>query len=437
MNATPTDTTISGLAASLSPAAALLASPLATDRNAPTSSDAASVSPDAMQAVTEVNQLLGLLADVANDPETVNNPDALREAQNAIQICRQAKAEITSASRQPGGAQHIQFILRAAQQSVTNSLSHIAAEEADDQNSKVSAHAPIIASAQTKRVTAKTPPRTHAPAEPHDPDEIISTGRRMSAAEKRAYDEEQATKRKTDESDAVRYVHDKKGRRYERKMTSEAGRNAVWAANNATFGLLGAQNIDEAISTATTGTEAVVEGATAVLSGDHVEIDRLGLKTGRGVRNAAEDIGLSAETAQTIGHATTATAQFVGHKVAHVRNGAAAIANNAVSGAQAVGRQVANKADSARDAAADKYQQMWKFGREINDLLPALQKTKYAKSFDADGDGKAELHEVVAKLKSMGITDIDDLDRNKDGNISAQEFATGALGRMKPQAKGK
>lgn len=196
-----------------------------------------------------------------------------------------------------------------------------------------------------------------------------------------------------------------------RKATSGTGRQVTRVLS----GLMDEDKADEVVSTVGTAYTTGTDGAAAIARGDVRGSDKAALGWGRGVRNVIrDDLGMDGDLAQGVGRATTVTLQTAGR----------------------AGSAVVNTADDVRDAAADKYQLMWQYGRELNQLLGGLQaNAKTRAMYDTDKDGKVELHEVVGKLKSYGISDIKNIDFNGDSNITYAEIGAAIKARGQKPAK--
>lgn len=71
-----------------------------------------------------------------------------------------------------------------------------------------------------------------------------------------------------------------------------------------------------------------------------------------------------------------------------------------------------------------------KFSNEIKDLVDSLTEKGWAKyvstdgsrTFDKDGDSKVEMNEIKEMLRKNGVTRLDQIDKDKDGNLSRDEL---------------
>lgn len=382
-------------------------------------------SPEVKAALQQLSQLAGQANEAARvaDDHTAENPEAERDAQRAREaadIAVNGQAAIKSAARSGDRS----AVTGAVQRSLGNARTAVtnAVDIAEDHehatvggSSERTAHgASIKAKEQAKEQSKKKisePVAKKNKVRDHDDDE--PTPQERARAKKEA-----AQKRHRGENDSNDEHDDEVGKgktRRHRKATSTGGRKATRIIANGTMGLISEEAADEIVSTAGTGVQRMSEGAAGFTSGDVKKSDEGALATGRGVRNMLrDDLGVNGTVAQGLGRATTVTLQTAG------RAGAA----------------VANTADDARDLAADKYQMMWRYGRELNQLLGGLQgNAKTRAMYDTDKDGKVELHEVVNKLKTYGITDMKNIDFNGDGNITYAEIGAAIKSRGKPPGK--
>lgn len=329
-------------------------------------------------------------------------PEDVHAAQAAVLEAKQTLQAIQNAQRTGDRGAHGRATDRIANLATTVQAATSAVSEHEAGTSASTSKKAAIASAATQAAAANKSiaARVRSFVMGDNDDEIVIVARRRAAA----------AEQERINNDDEHYVGER-GHRRQRKATSRGGR----AATSVLGAVIGEAEADEVVSTAGTAAQRTAEGAAAVASGDVRAIDRTGLTFGRGVKNALNDTGLvSADTAQTIGHAATVTAQTAGRGIATVRN-------------TAVGAAVAvrDSADDLRDAAADRYQRMWQYGRELDQLKGIYQNNARTRAlFDTDRDGRVELHEIVNKLKQFGIHDMKNVDYNGDGNITAQEVAT-------------
>lgn len=378
------------------------------------------LSPEVQAAVLQLKALAGeaLEAERSADDHASENPDAARDATRAREAGDTAisgQAAIKSAARSGDKAAVsgvIQRTLGNARLAVANASDIVEDHEhsASSSSSERTAHgADIKAKEQSKKTNAapvaKKKKKVAEEAAEHDE----PTPKERAAAKKLA-----AQKRYRGENDDNDERDNEVGKgkeRRQRKATSTTGRS--FTRKLAT--VFDEDTADEIVSTAGTAYQKVTGGAAAISSGDVAGADKAAQDTGRGVRNTLrDDIGVNATVAE------------LGGKAVH----------NVLWAGGRAGTAVANTGDAARDLAADKYQMMWKFGRELNQLVGGLQQNAKTRAlYDTDKDGKVELHEVVNKLKSYGIHDMKNVDFNNDGNITYAEIGAAIKSRGKAPAK--
>lgn len=87
---------------------------------------------------------------------------------------------------------------------------------------------------------------------------------------------------------------------------------------------------------------------------------------------------------------------------------------------EAVRKTVDHEAHKQREHAADLMAAHTKIGQKLDKSIGQFSGSdKRRDMFDLDHDGKVEIHEVVEKLKKMGIKDVKDM--NHDGKIDAKD----------------
>lgn len=362
---------------------------------------------DARLALDQANELLTLALNTqrAAYDHLAEAPDDVTDANNAVQQAQQTVQQLRdiASGRSKGNARDIAGKISTLASVVTQAAGEVVEHEAgtSSDSAKRLAHEAQLKEARDHQAAmaaagrkSKAPRIHHAPAaRPLSPEQ----------ERQRRYRGEHDGNDERDQEVGVG------ARRRARKATSEGGRRATRVLSH----VMAEDTADEIVSTVGTGAQRMGQGASGFMSGDAHASDQGALAVGRGVRNVLrDDLGiLSAENAQTVGHAATVTLQTAGR-------GAVAVRNSAV----AVGSAIATTADDARDRSVS-YALTWTtLGKEINDLLPILQKSSFAKGLDTDKDGKVELNEVMAMLRKAGITDMKAIDRDHNGDISTQEL---------------
>lgn len=388
-----------------------------------------------------VDQLVQLESQARNaallaSDHAAENPEAERDVQrarDAADMAASGQAAVKQAAR-TGDRALVKSTVQRSLSNTSNAVSNAVRAADDDDHPATGTTAERTAMEAAKKEAKDQAKKAVTPTgsalkkkKKHEQEQEAThqpTPKELAAAKKQA-----AQKRYRGEHDNNDENDDEVGagkKRRKRKATSEYGRKTTRIITNGTFGLIGEDTADEIVSTAGTGAQRMGEGASGIASGNVNESDRGALATGRGVRNVLrDDLGLNADLAQAVGSTTTTVLKKTGR--------AAIVVRDTTVGAA---RYVGDKADDARDLAADKYQMMWQFGRELNQLLGGLQaNAKTRVMYDTDKDGKVELHEVVGVLGKYGIKDMKNVDFNGDGNITYAEIGAAIKSRGKPPAK--
>ncbi|MFN9002372.1 MAG: hypothetical protein ACK5ZH_00785, partial [Alphaproteobacteria bacterium] len=118
------------------------------------------------------------------------------------------------------------------------------------------------------------------------------------------------------------------------------------------------------------------------------------------------------------------TANIVGAAV--MRNIEEAAGRGAIS--------LGNVADRVRDGAAGRDA----LGKGLEKQLDSINKlassdTRLKKALDKDGDGKVELWELRDKLKDAGITQLAQMNKNGDKQVSAEEIRAALIPTSSPK----
>lgn len=351
-------------------------------------------------------------------------PDDVADAAAAVAVAKETETRISAMAKDRTRGHDARGLANTMLSNTSACLNQAAAEvdahEAGNscESAKRTAHQASLNAKEAAKHKVKTVEAKHSPKKKplFDDDEDDAPGSRLK---------QQRQARQAGENDGNderdNYVGKGKYRR-PRKATSEYGRKATRVLG----GVMGEDVADEIVSTAGTGAQRMTEGATGIMTGDVKASDRGAKSTARGVRNVLrDDLGLDAEFSETVGRTTGVVLKQAGR-------GAIVVRDTAVGATKYVG----DKADDARDLAADNYHKMWKFGRELNQLIGGLQaNAKTRAMYDTDKDGKVELHEVVGVLGRYGIKDMKNVDFNGDGNITYAEIGAAIKSRGKPPAK--
>lgn len=377
--------------------------------------DAAALDMDMQIALTSANNLLAIALQTlsqasGNDDQ---NPEDVRQAQDTVLMAQQTVREIREIvqGQRRGDARAVSSKIstlntavvtisnevEAHDGAVTGEATKRNARQAEVNESKKNAASKAGAAALYRpRTSAGSAIQRHADGEDDDSPTAIRARRHRG---------------ENDDNDTRDNEVGKGARRRERKATSSAGRQATRILS----GVMAEDTADEIVSTAGTAVENTASGAVAIISGDREGSDKAALTQGRGVRNVLrDDLGLNEDVAQTLGRATTVTLTTAGR----------------------AGMALRDSAVDARDTAADLYEMTGKLGRELNDIRVQFQNNAaLRKQFDTDRDGTVELHEIVDKLGTFGITDMRNIDFNGDGDITMLEVAAAIRSRGNPPAK--
>lgn len=214
-----------------------------------------------------------------------------------------------------------------------------------------------------------------------------------------------------------------------------------WLAQNVghSVGVVGETQVGVVV-----GVGDVVMGAVRVVTLQGDEKDATNVS--RGIARSLVSVGVNAQSAETaarhVGDTMRSGARLsqdagnaVESSVEAARRQAAGIAAEAQRRAAEAQRQAARAVDNTRDAGADAGIRLSSsFGRQVDAQLATLNSQRnLVRQFDTDGDGKAELHEVVAKLRQMGLDNATDFG-NGDRTLSGAEFFRGVAARLRGQS---
>lgn len=301
--------------------------------------------------------------------QLLDYPETAQDAARTVQLAMHTVREIQDINRSPrrhDGSQLTQKI-----QTLTNAVNHTANAVHDHDGVGTSSVAKRTAYYVATQPARKRTPEPQAPRRPrrhrrerHDDDDDDND--RHTQRTNRHEPGERAS------PSTVRHMVD-----------------TVMQAQNAALGALGFRSpwVASLGASMQTGTAVASAGAAAIIRGDREDSDTAALATGRGVRNVMrDDLGLPGAVAQFFGRTTTVALQTGGR----------------------VGAGAVNAADDARDLAMDLTAGWGTLGRQLRPLIEQMQ--AYKQIFDTDRDGRAELHEIVARMRQFHITDIHDVD---------------------------